>query len=336
MSSGVTLQNIGSLGSASQEQLEYFTSKFGEHLKSLKEQYEEDRLALDKLGITAQQIADKCEVIFLKAMDLLENRSFSGALEICKSAIIEGKFKIKGFAIRTMSLPYKCPFAVVRLCGQGSAEFTIKNLNTKEKITIHELMLHVMRVHELFGRPGKPMRIDPLEAIRVLELSPDVDYSKELQVRNVWERVRVNGCEISTCPEVHKQTLKTTALESIAIDSVTTAFLMKTRHVEKDPEPETASSDSDFDLSLYLTPIESTIPLEEEKEGDLYLHVVGTDESCLKNVDVFGRRIEFLPIEKNDLSVYKPGTKKYAAAGAEDHLSKQKDVLLKRVRTNDS
>lgn len=321
MSSGVSLGNIGSIGLASQEQLDYFTSKFGSHPKSLKDQYLEDRATLARLRITPKQIADRCEVIFLKAMDLYNKQSSSNPLAICNSAIIEGKFKITGFAIRAMCEPTPCPFTVDRPCGYGSAGFRIKNIRSREVIKVSDLQLHIIRDHKFFARSGSPARIDPSLACRVLDLSPGVDYSKELQVRDVWEAVRSNGYKGSTCPEVHKKTLETTAVESKAIDPQTTAYLMKTRYVEPDPKPETTELpewySEMFESGEFFIPL---IEDEEEVEGELYLHIVGGNTEFKKNVEVFGRRIESLFGTKDHLSVLKASTEKFAVAGPEDHL----------------
>lgn len=311
----MSIGNIGSIGSASQEQLDHFTSKFGPHPKSLKDQYIEDCEVLAELQITSQQIADRCEVIFLKAMNLFENHSSKNPREICNSAIIEGKFEITGFAIRAMCKPSPCPFTVDHPCGYGLGTFNIKNINTGEVIKIYDLQLHIIRDHKFFARTGTSSRIDPGLACRILELSPGVDYSKELQVRDIWESIHAK----KACPKKHKKELETTAVQSQAIDSYTTAFLMETGSVESDLESK--SSGSDFEWEEFLEKNESTPPEDrEEVEGEPYLHVIFGKNGFIKNEEVCGRRIEYLSGEQGGLSVLKASTKKYATAGDGDCL----------------
>lgn len=315
MSSTVSLPNMGSIGLATQEQLDFVTSKFPPQPKSIKQQYLEDIETLTHLNVTAKQIADKCELLFLKAMNLLYRSSEKDKIPV--SATIDGKFKVSGFAIRTQCSPIPCPFTIEagHPCGHGNAQFTIENLATGETITTSTLQLHIIRDHVFFARTGTPARIDPAVAARVLDIRTGVNYSAEILQRPVWKPVTATDC-----PDAHKKNLETSHIEKVAIDAFTTAYLMKSRHVKTDPK---SVSENHFSWGEFLVPLDEIKHEADDqtvREDEQFLHIVGGNEGFMENPSVFGRRIHSLFCEKNHLSVLKASEEKFAIAGDDDQL----------------
>ena len=103
-------------------------------------------------------------------------------------------------------------------------------METREKMIVSDLQVHIIRDHEFFGKDGAVSRIDPAFACRFLGLKPDVDYSRHLRIQKIWSLCRIE----SPCPHAHRDALEQESSQSYLLDKNTTAYMMHTPNIEPD------------------------------------------------------------------------------------------------------
>jgi hypothetical protein len=169
--------------------------------EGLREVVERDDATLKKHGITHEQIADRLESLVEQAK---QNEG---------DDLIEGKYKVKSLHYRGVQT---CPFYDIGDCGSDNRDIFITKCNTKkpsgikgmiqrvinpalreteeiDRIEFPGLIMHLIRDHHFF-EGDTPYRLNPEDAIRVLEIKPGVDYSikiekeSESRFESLWER----------------------------------------------------------------------------------------------------------------------------------------------------
>jgi hypothetical protein len=196
----------------------------------LKDTCTNDSNFLQEKNISCEQIADKLEVIVEKAKQLYTDRieaeaeAEDVAYNFNPLAIIDGKFKISGFALATNGYQ-KCPFSERVLCGKGRQAYEITNIENGSSISLSQLHIHMIRDHHFFEGKGTPYRLEPSAACDVLELQSGFDYSLELArtTRNIWQ----SWIFSSECMESHQAKLRTRCLACQVLDPSLTAYLMQ-------------------------------------------------------------------------------------------------------------
>lgn len=128
---------------------------------SLPATLEKDRKTLDRLGLSAAELADALERVLLLGMDHYWEHDEGQQV---------GKFVILIAAYRGFQeCPWGCP---AEICKQfGFVDFTLTNTETGESIQGPGLITHLIRDHEFFEGPGSPYRVDPETLARVLGLA---------------------------------------------------------------------------------------------------------------------------------------------------------------------
>ncbi|MBI2139661.1 hypothetical protein HYU14_01955 [Candidatus Woesearchaeota archaeon] len=159
----------------------FLSSGFIGPSQTLREVIKADAQALNQYGITYEQIADRLS--FFMQWAFREESNSTGRL-YCEGVPVDGKFMV--FLHRSLgSIP--CPFfySLVRdekdfgreyTCGAGSCSFEVKNEQDHSEISFPSLMPHLVRDHHFF-EGDVPGRLNPEDAIKVLEIKPGVDYS---------------------------------------------------------------------------------------------------------------------------------------------------------------
>lgn len=134
--------------------------------EGLEEVLEADRREVCRLGLTFERLADALERLIDAAVD---SRG--------RSAIVDGKFRVKTEVFTGFQI---CPFASDphhAQCGEaggvrhGSINWKIKNAQTGQTMTGPGLIVHLMRAHHFCEGRQAPMRVDPCELARLLELA---------------------------------------------------------------------------------------------------------------------------------------------------------------------
>jgi hypothetical protein len=76
-----------------------------------------------------------------------------------------------------------CPFdpadpstGFFRTCGQADTDVTVRRVADGSTLFFSKLLIHLVREHHFFEGKGLRYRLEPGEAIRVLDIRPGVDY----------------------------------------------------------------------------------------------------------------------------------------------------------------
>lgn len=176
--------------------------------EKLRDVIERDAQLLEKYGITHKQVGDKLESLIGQAFrqwNLAERagQDYYAAREN-RGALIDGFLRVT--AIGWMGSQF-CPWFGDEhgtYCGEGSHDFTVYNLKQKSKIEFPQLMAHLVRDHHFF-EGNTPYRLNPEDAIKLLELKPSMDYTPKTETETVW---RMN---IFTLPPREIERLKKSA-----------------------------------------------------------------------------------------------------------------------------
>jgi hypothetical protein len=112
----------------------------------------DDEMALEKLGKTAEEIADRLEYFQTQSYD-----SFQGAATIDKIYEVETEV-VRGF------LP--CPFAHKGIYRKSFT--TVTNTLTGRSFTFSALNIHLIRDHHFFEGKGSHFRLEPNEIVAEL------------------------------------------------------------------------------------------------------------------------------------------------------------------------
>lgn len=182
--------------------------------ESLRQVTIEDNETLEKLGITHAQISDRLNAIVKRGYEAKD-----------EEAIISGKFLIKGFYTRGWQ---NCPFTETtkNLCGRGSSDYTIENIETGKKIKFPSLIIHLIKEHHFFEGRGTSYRLDPQLACEVLEIKPGVDYELKTvkKVSFVWAWCSTDNWY----PAEREEMVSKIALQTYKINACITAYLLDT------------------------------------------------------------------------------------------------------------
>ena len=145
------------------------TAGFLETNQSLAALIEQDTATLTRLGVTHERLACWLESFLSRGLQL--ESATTGHL------LIEGR-QYAGYHL--------CPFSPEgRPCGRCDSEFTVKNLSTGEAFFVSGLHPHLIRDHHFFE--GGPYRLDPEQAVRVLELLPNLeDCRRTVSIKSCW------------------------------------------------------------------------------------------------------------------------------------------------------
>jgi hypothetical protein len=152
--------------------------------ESLDEIIADDSATLERLGITYDQIADRIEYFIknewryafgeaTRGMELKEKNKLILARKMrfndeesymetmLDDHYIINRWQYKGFQ--------GCPWCdyVNLVCG---SDYAVENTDLKERITFPGLIVHLIREHHFFEGKGTSHRVDPEDAVRVLEI----------------------------------------------------------------------------------------------------------------------------------------------------------------------
>jgi len=135
--------------------------------ESLEKIIDNDRIILEKRGITYDQIADQLEN--------LDN--------------IKDKYKVK---IKSYFGRQECPFiSELQECfcedNYGSDDITVTNRKTGKSIKYSSLVPHMIRCHKFFESPSVSYRVDPLEIIEFFNLKPSEKYNSMTERDYYWK-----------------------------------------------------------------------------------------------------------------------------------------------------
>lgn len=145
-----------------------------------------DSATLKKLGVTHQQVADRIESIFGRALRRrsleFRYRNYLRKPDI-GPAIIDNKFEvvIQGY-LGIQVCPFKEP---LKTCGTSNHDVEIYNADLDEDIEFPGLIIHLIREHHFF-EGDTYYRLEPEKAVRVLEIKPRVDYSPIWETETIW------------------------------------------------------------------------------------------------------------------------------------------------------
>ncbi|MBU0667137.1 MAG: hypothetical protein KKB65_02190 [Nanoarchaeota archaeon] len=164
---------------------------------SLREVIEADAKVLEHHGITHKQVGDKLDSLMGQAFrqwDLASRagEDYYGAR--AKGALVDDFLRV--FAVCWMG-SQQCPFFYetrpsedgighyVYNCGSGSHDFTVKNERQGTEIRFPQLMAHLVRDHHFF-EGDTSYRLNPEDAVKVLELKSGVDYTPKTETEILW------------------------------------------------------------------------------------------------------------------------------------------------------
>ncbi|MFT4309981.1 MAG: hypothetical protein ACMXYL_05865 [Candidatus Woesearchaeota archaeon] len=166
--------------------------------ESLREVIEADAEVLRRHGITHKQVGDRLESLVGQASRQWDLAQIAGGRygeAQRKGTLVEDYFRVAG---KTFSGIQPCPYfdeshpAAVRFnrtlhtCGSGSRDYIIINEKRGTAIQFPELMSHLVRDHHFF-EGSTPYRLNPEDAVNVLELKPGVDYTPKTETEILWQ-----------------------------------------------------------------------------------------------------------------------------------------------------
>ena len=147
---------------------QYSCAGFLDQNQSLREVIETDAKVLEEYEITHKQVGDRLE-------------SLMGQAD--RGDLVNDFLRV--FAVGWRGYQF-CPFfyetekldlgSRLYSCGRGDHDFTVKNERQGTEIRFPQLMAHLVRDHHFF-EGNVSYRLNPEDAIKVLELKPGVDYT---------------------------------------------------------------------------------------------------------------------------------------------------------------
>ena len=167
---------------------------------------ERDERTLKQLGISPKQIADRLESLIRQARRIIELTS-RGKLDIelreRKSKVprrravmmipeepgilVEGKFFVSW---RSYGGWQDCPFENLQgepcpVMSYSTTDFKIEDANKRVRLDFPGLAIHLIRDHHFFEGSVK-YRVDPAQAVMILELEPGKDHPPRWETEFVW------------------------------------------------------------------------------------------------------------------------------------------------------
>jgi len=112
----------------------------------------DDEKALEALGKTAEEIADRLEFFQQKSFDSFE-----------ASTVVDDTWEVETEVVRGY-LP--CPFLHQGMYRKSYT--TVKNLKSKKSFTFSALNIHLIRVHHFFEGKNSHFRMEPADLLKEL------------------------------------------------------------------------------------------------------------------------------------------------------------------------
>lgn len=183
---------------------QYSHAGFLNRKQSLRKVIEADTKVLERYGITHKQVGDRLDSLMGQAFrqwDLASRagEDYFGARD--KGALVDDFLRL--FAVGWMG-SQQCPFSYetkpsedgigyyVYSCGSGSHDFTVKNERKGTEIRFPQLIAHLVRDHHFF-EGNTSYRLNPEDAVKVLELKPGVDYTPKTETEILWRTEGFTG-----------------------------------------------------------------------------------------------------------------------------------------------
>jgi len=111
-----------------------------------------DEETVRNLGVTHDEIADRIEY-FIKSYRFGEKD------------IIDDKYEVNADGYMGMQ---ECPWEDP--ADYGAMDYSVKNLRLNETLSFPGLIVHLIRAHHFYEGRKSPYRVDPVHAVRVLDL----------------------------------------------------------------------------------------------------------------------------------------------------------------------
>jgi len=129
--------------------------------EKLKDVIEKDKIYLDSVSITFEQIAGRLETLIEKFYHM-ENLHYSKTKKLQNNYIIEDKYEINYDDKQNFNR--QCPFQNVELDNiyygySHYGKFSIINLQNKKQIQIDTVQIHMIKCHNFFGGPKSSQRL---------------------------------------------------------------------------------------------------------------------------------------------------------------------------------
>lgn len=157
--------------------------------QSLREVIEADTKTLERHGITHKQVGGRLDSLMGQAFRQQELgfRVGSKSLQTPKTGyLIDGFLRVFEVAwMGSQSCPWFYETEPEESCGEGSHDFIVKNEKQGKEIKFPQLMAHLVRDHHFF-EGNTSYRLEPENAINVLELKSGVDYTPKTKVEIIW------------------------------------------------------------------------------------------------------------------------------------------------------
>ncbi len=125
--------------------------------RTRKQTLENDTDTLRRLGTSPAEIDDK----LAKLMDAAA-AAYRGGIN---PNPIVGSVEVMKHSFRDQA-PVRCIYCEIKI--PQPRIVTIRNIDTEEEVTLHEMSFHLLWVHHYFGTPQTAHRTDPAKLFRIL------------------------------------------------------------------------------------------------------------------------------------------------------------------------
>jgi hypothetical protein len=149
--------------------------------ESLTARIADDARTLAQRGITHAQVAARLET-------LVARRARAWALARRQRRMIVDPVQVEpGFSVQSLRfMGYQdCPWAAAG-CPSTDSTHEVHNARLGRSLTFSGLMPHLVRDHRFFEGIDRPYRLDPIDAIEVLEISPATSGEPDWQLEAVY------------------------------------------------------------------------------------------------------------------------------------------------------
>ena len=208
---------------------QYSSAGFLGQNQSLRAVIEADAKVLKGYGITHKQVGDRLDSLMGQAFRRWELASRAGEnyFESQNRGALVADF-LRVFAVSWMG-SQQCPFFYetrpsedgfgIYSCGSGSHDFTVKNERKGTKIRFPQLMAHLVRDHQFFEGDSS-YRLNPEDAVKVLELKPGVDYTPKTETEVLW-RIRSSVSDIDEDSDETQGIVRNAKRQMVIVPGVT-------------------------------------------------------------------------------------------------------------------
>ncbi len=138
--------------------------------ESLIEIIKEDTETLKKLGVTHDQIGNKLNYLIDEYVGSIRSKNI-GLARPYKEVLVDDFLEVSATIYKGyQDCPFK-PGTDSKSCGYGSADIHIKNIRKNRGIEFSSLLPHLISDHHFFEGKETIYRLNPLEAVSVLEIA---------------------------------------------------------------------------------------------------------------------------------------------------------------------